>query len=322
VTVPSAEQRTDSVDENIIAWLMEGDPAIRWQVMRDLAGAEPDVWSSERRMVAEEGWGAQLFSCQDADGRWGGGLYIPKWISTTYSMQLLRHLGLDPSNRQAGQAVQLLLGGGFRDDGSVTFGKTVNQADHGVTGITLALGAYFAPGDGRVHAMADYLIRRQKPDGSWDPEEGFQDFRYGIHASLLILDGLREYSVRYPARAEGALEAQARGREYLLRYRLFKQCDSGQVIDAKWTHFSFPPRWFYDVLAALDYFQACRAPRDPRLEDAIALVRSRRNKAGTWNLQNRHPGRTFFEMEEVGRPSRWNTLRALRVLKWWEEQGD
>ncbi len=303
--------------ESVIRWLMAGDPAIRWQTMRDLTGAPEEEVEAERPMVAEEGWGARLLACQDPDGRWGGQLYINKWLSTTYSMLLLRSLGLDPAHPRARLACRLLLDGGIRDDGSVCYGKTVSRADNGVTGMILALGAYFLPDDGRVHALAAYLIGARKADGSWDPEEGYRDERYGVNASLLILDGLLEYTRGHPAQTGPALEALAAGQEYLLRANLF--CgENGQALEPRWLKFSFPTRWFYDVLAALDHFQASGAARDPRLEEAVALVRSRRGADGTWKLQNRHPGKTFFEMEAVGKPSRWNTLRALRVLKWWE----
>jgi hypothetical protein len=303
--------------ESVMQWLLAGDPAIRWKTLRDLAGAENEAVEIERGEVARQGWGARLLACQDPDGRWGGQLYINKWLSTTYSMLLLRSLGLDPAHPRARLACRLLLDGGMRPDGSVCYGKTVNRADNGVTGMILALGAYFLPADWRVHALAGYLAGAQKADGSWDPEEEYQDFRYGFHATLLILDGLLEYARSHPAQAGAALEALAAGQEYLLRFRLFKGVD-GLLIDPGWLKFSFPTRWFYDILAALDHFQECGAGRDPRLEEAVALVKSRRGQDGTWKLQNRHPGKSFFEMEEVGKPSRWNTLRALRVLKWWE----
>ncbi len=303
--------------EQVIQWLMAGDPAIRWQTLRDLAGAENEAVGIERGEVARQGWGARLLACQDPDGRWGGQLYINKWLSTTYSMLLLRSLGLDPAHPRARLACRLLLDGGFRDDGSVCYGKTVNRADNGVTGMILALGAYFLPSDGRVHALAAYLEGAQKADGSWDPEEGYRDIRYGVNASLLILDGLLEYARSHPAQAGPAREALAAGQEYFLRANLFI-IENGQAMDPRWLKFSYPTRWFYDILAALDNFQASGAARDPRLEAAVALVKSRRGAEGTWKLQNRHPGKTFFEMEEVGKPSRWNTLRALRVLKWWQ----
>jgi hypothetical protein len=298
-------------------WLLDSDPSIRWQVLRDLADADEDTIASERRRVANEGWGARLLSLQDSNDRWGGELYINKWLSTTYTMLLLRQMGLEPDNPQAHRACRELLEGGFRENGGICYAKTVDRIDNAVTGMILGILAYFGYPDDRVHAIAGYLTSEQMSDGRWEPEIGNTSIRYVFDSTMLILEGLREYEKRYPDRAGNAIESQARGREFLLNRRLYKDMTNGEAIHANMTLFSFPPRWHYDVLVALDYFQECRAHYDERLTDVIELLRSKRNQDGTWNLQNRHAGKTFFEMEQPARPSRWNTLRAFRVLKWW-----
>ncbi|HEX7556411.1 MAG TPA: hypothetical protein VF338_07285, partial [Leptolinea sp.] len=154
--------------------------------------------------------------------------------------------------------------------------------------------------------------------GRWEPVTGNLEIRYAFDATILILEGLREYEKQYPQQSECVIEMQKRGRDFLLSHKLYKLTSKNEIIHTGMTLFSFPPRWHYDVLVGLNYFQDCNAEKDDRLEDAINLLESKRNPGGTWNLQNRHPGKTFFEMEEVGKPSRWNTLRALRVLRWWE----
>ncbi len=303
----------------LIAWLLEGDPAIRWQVLRDLLGADEVAVARERQRVAEDGWGAQLLACQGAAGLWGGQLYNQKWLSTTYTLLLLRRMGLEPGHRQALLGCEALLEGGFRADGRLCYAKTVDAVDDGVTGMVLSLLAAFDYPDDRVHAVAGYLLGQQAPDGRWEPFPGNRQLRYTFDGTLLVLEGLREYEQRHPDRAGAAIAAQKRGREFLLRHHLYKTEPASEAIDKKITLFSFPPRWHYDVLAALDYFQECRAERDERLGEAMTLLQARQSRDGTWKLQNRHPGKTFFEMEETGKPSRWNTLRALRVLKWWED---
>jgi hypothetical protein len=276
---------------------------------------------AERDLVAEMGWGARLLACQDPDGRWAGQLYDHKWLSTTYSLLLLRQLGLDPGDPRALKGCRKLLDGGFQPSGGICMARTVDTIDNAVTGMVLSFLAYFDLADARVHAIAGYLVDAQAPDGRWEPELGITDLRYELAATLLTLEGLREYAARFPDQAGPALAAQERGREFLLRQHLYKTGPGGAPVAAQMLLFSFPPRWHYDVLTALDYFQASRAERDARLCDAIGLVRRKQNRDGTWDLQNRHPGKTFFEMEAVGQPSRWNTLRALRVLKWWDSGG-
>jgi hypothetical protein len=149
---------------------------------------------------------------------------------------------------------------------------------------------------------------------------GNQQIKYAFDTTMLVLEGLREYEKRYPRRSKGAGAARGGGREFLLSHEVYKLKQGGEPVHENMLRFSFPPRWHYDVLVALDYFQECRAERDERLHDAISVLKTKRNKDGTWDLQNKHPGKTFFEMEKVGKPSKWNTLRALRVLEWWEDR--
>jgi hypothetical protein len=307
------------LEREVIIWLLDGDPAIRWQVRQDLLGENGAVVLVDREHISSRGWGAELLARQDPSGRWASQLYDHKWISTTYSLQLLRRMGLDPGNAQAQRGCQQLIEGGYQEGGAISFSKTVTGIDLGVCALTLSTLAYFGYPDQRVHAVAEFLLDQQEREGSWKPEPGVDRLQYIFASTLLALESLREYANLYQEDAARVSEAQTRGREFLLQHHLFKNKDADQIFDQKMTRFSFPPRWHYDVLVALDYFQACRTEKDDRLEQAIDLVKSKRRKDGTWNLQNRHPGKTFFEMEKVGQPSRWNTLRAMRVLKWWHD---
>ena len=314
-------------NENIITWLLKGDPSVRWQALRDLMNAPRSQWEKERRKVAAEGWGAKLLSHRNPpDGRWcsghggGGGLYTPKWTSTTYTLLLLYRLGLPPGHPAAVKACRILLDEGLWKDGGINLSVTVKKSETCITGMILSLGAYFRLEDPRLEKLARYLLKEQMEDGGWNCQKESGAVHSSLHTTISVLEGLMEYARSGGDRLTKVRKAEESGREFLLAHRLFRSHRTGEIIDPAMTRFSFPPRWHYDILRALDYFQASGADRDGRLDDAIAFVEKRRKPDGRWILQNRHPGRSWFEMEKTGRPSRWNTLRALRVLKWWENK--
>lgn len=313
-----------------IEWLLAGDPAIRWQTLRDLVGAPGPTVERERARIAREGWGARLLEKQDPGGAWeagksgDGGLYTPKWTSTTYTMLLLRDFGLPANNRQARRACKLLLEQGLRDDGGIGYGdwaRWTRRSETCITGMVLSLLSYFEYDDTGLDTVADHLLREQMPDGGWNCRRHRGATHSSVHTTISALEGLRLYEMSRRRRVKAVRAAQSRGREFLLDHRLFRSHRTGEVINPVFTRFAFPPRWHYDVLRGLDYFRAVDAPRDERLEDAIELVRKGRREDGRWALQHWFPGKTYFEMERRGAPSRWNTLRALRVLAWWEGAG-
>jgi hypothetical protein len=250
-----------------------------------------------------------------------GGLYSPKWISTTYTMLLLRDFGLPATNRQARRACTLLLDHGFERDGGINYGmlgKRWGVSETCVTGMVLSILSAFEYDDDRLDTVADHLLEQQMPDGGWNCRRRFGATHSSVHTTILALEGLRSYELHRGRRTKAVRAAQSRGREFLLVHRLFRSHRTGAVIKPIFIRFSFPPRWHYDILRALDYFQAVNAPRDPRLAEAIDILRSTRDADGRWPLQNSYKGKTYFELERLGAPSRWNTLRALRVLKWWD----
>ncbi len=310
----------------VIDWLLTGDPAIRWQALRDLAEAANSAVKRAQSLVARDGWGARLLAKQDPQGTWAGGqssdggLYSPKWTSTTYTMLLLRDFGLPANNRQARRACKLLLDEGFQRDGGIDYGiwaKWVGTSETCITGMVLSVLAHFQLDDTRLDTIADHLLEQQMPDGGWNCRRPRGATHSSVHTTISALEGLRHYELNRRHKVPAVRAAQRRGREFLLVHRLFRSHRTGEVIKPVFTRFAFPPRWHYDVLRALDYFQAVAAPRDPRLADAIGLVEGSRRPDGRWSLQHVHRGKTYFEMERQGAPSRWNTLRALRVLKWW-----
>ncbi len=297
----------------MIAWLLAGDPSIRWQVLRDLVDESADAIDDERAAVATHGWGRELLDLRGPDGRWAGGLYSPKWTSTTYTLLLLRAMGVSPRTDAARRSAQVLLDEGTWVDGGVVFWRS-GQVDVCVVGLVLSIAAYFRLPDARVGDLVEVIAHHQGGDGSWHDQ--VQDVSHRpFHVAIATLEGLAEYQRHLPVADPGVTAMMAAGHEFLLTHRLFRTVPDGRVIDPAWTRFSFPPYWHYDVLRALDHLRSVGAGRDERLDDALDLLESRRRADGTWPLQNRHPGRTWFDLEPLGGPSRWNTLRALRVLR-------
>ena len=304
---------------DVLAWLLDGDPSIRWQVLRDLTDASPKEIAAERSRVAGTGWGARLLSVQDPDGKWGGGIYSPKWVSTTYTLRLLRHLGIEPAHPAPQRGLAKLEERAEWYDGGVGYfvSKTI-EAETCVTGMTLALASYFGGFDGHREDMAGWLLNEQLEDGGWNCETRLGSTRSSFNTTILVLEGLLEFERTRPAGLVRKIQgARRRGEEYLLDRHLMRSLTTGEIIRPSWTRFSFPPRWHYDVLRSLDYLQDAAARPDDRAAAAIDLLMSKRTKDGRWKLQNHHSGREHFKMEQTGQPSRWNTLRALRVLRWY-----
>ncbi len=301
---------TDPVYE----WLLSGDPSVTWQAERDLLDRAESTWKRTRRRVATEGWGAALLAERADDATWGGGLYGPKWVSTFYTMRLLQHLGMPPHRRDVAESCELLLASGVRPDGAVSLWNS-GRPDTCVTGMLLAMAVAFGfEMDERSERMIDSLLREQMSDGGWNCERDRGATHSSFHTSVSVLEGLRPFATR-----SDVSRACDRGRDFFARHKLYRSCTTGDVVREQFTRFSFPPRWFFDVLRGLEAFAAAGAPWDDRLSDAVGLVERRKDRNGRWNTQNRHTGRTFFELEPAGQPGRMNTLRALRVLRWVEQ---
>ena len=327
-TVLSLEQAPSQVDPVILEWLLQGDPAIRWQALRDLAGAEAARVAQEREMVAQAGWGARLLAHQEPGGGWGGGMYGPKWISTHYTLLLLRQLGLPQGHPQALRGCTLVLERGFYSDGGINYFASLKHSETCVTGMSLGFLAYFGVQDDRLNSIAAYLLEQQMADGGWNCQSYSGDKHSSFHTTFLVLEGLEEYR-RWLAISPGASgdataieAAQRRGEEFLLAHQLFRSHRSGEVFDPTMLRFPFPPRWRYDILSCLDYFRWSWSKRglrrDERMQPGIDHLVSRQQRDGRWKQASGMSGRIYFELERAGEPGRWNTLRALRVLRWWE----
>lgn len=303
------------MDGSTIDWLLSGDPAVRWQTMQSLADRAPSTVKRERSKVARQGWGARLLAEQGSDGRWGDGLYSPKWTSTTYTLLLLERLGLPDANRAAAEGTLLLVDAGLAEHGGITFWPSRPEGEACVTGMVLKLTSRFLPHHDARDRIVAHLTDRQLPDGGWNCQDVNGATHSSLHTTITVLEGL---AAARRVGSDGCDRLMTAGNEFLFAHHLYRSHTTGEVISPAMTRFSFPPRWWFDVLRGLDYLQSIDAPHDPRLEDPIALLQRKRSKDGRWKLQNRHSGLTYFEMEKVGKPSRINTLRAGRVLRWWE----
>jgi hypothetical protein len=303
-----------SVSDLVVEWLLDSDPSLRWQVMRDLIATPAEIVAAERSRVASEGWGASLLQRQRPDGQWGDGIDAPFWWTNMYTLVWLRDLGLDPTSEPARAAIDRV-----RDNvawGS-EFGNSPffeGEVEPCINGRVVALGAYFGV---RSDRLVDRLLGEQLADGGWNCEAERGSVRSSFHTTICVLEGLLAFEAAF-GRSSTVSEARARAHEYLLERRLLRRRSTGDIIEPAWTQLSFPPLWHYDVLRALDYFRAAGVRSDARLKEAIAIVAERRQPGSRWQLDIRHKDTLFEELAGlVDAPNRWITLRALRVLNWY-----
>jgi hypothetical protein len=314
-----------AVEPAVRAWLLDADPAIRWQVLGDLTDAPAHEVAAERARVAREGWGARLLALQLPDGTWGGAAWNRGWDSTMHVLWLLRHLGLDPGTAEARQAVALV-----RKQVTWRGAGPPECDDHGffegeleacINGQVVTAGAYFGQDVGGLVAR---LLGEQLPDGGWNCEAPDGSTRSSFNTTICVLEGLLEFERAIGPRPD-VTAARRRGETYLLERRLFRRRSTGEAIKrdrkggADWTRFAFPTWWHYDVLRGLAYLRSAGVAPDERVAEAVALVAAKRDADGRWRVEARYPGAMPVEVEVAeGEPSRWVTLHALRVLAWAE----
>ena len=316
--------------DDVIDWLLDSDPAIRWQVMRDVLDAPADVWQTERARIESQGWGARLLRLQGADGQWDGGAFVPAgfteqkwrdegqpWTATCWALAQLREFGLEPSCSCARSTVRLVGENARWDhDGQPYWSGEVEEC---INGRTVADGSYFGID---VEPIVRRLLGERQEDGGWNCERANGSRVSSFDTTISVLEGLLEYE-RSVGTAQETLGARRSGEEYLLRRHLFRRLSTGLPADPQYLEFTHPNHWRYDVLRALDYFRDAssfdRTDPDPRLAQAIAHVRGKRGDDSKWRMDWQARGRKWLELDDgVGQPSRWITLRALRVLKWWD----
>lgn len=332
--IPPKNPPQMSSQDPVIEWLLASDASIRWQVMRDLLDAPESQWAAERRKVETEGWGAQLLSHQDEDGQWAGGAFVPSdfkaaewkavgqpWTATFPSLSQLREFGLDPSSERAKRTVKLVGENSRWDEGQQPYWE--GETEECINGRTVMDGSYFGADVSRI---VNRLLGESLEEGGWNCERVNGSVRSSFHTTINVLEGLLEYEKATGGTAQ-SIAARKAGEEYLLKRHLLRRLTTGEPVDTQFLQLTHPTQWRYDVLRALDYFRDSAlharvdAP-DPRLRDAIEHVRSKkRPEDGKWVLDRDLPGRVWFKVNDgPGEPSPWVTLRALRVLKWWDEK--
>ena len=305
-----------------IDWLLDSDPAIRWQAMRDLTDAPADEVAAERARVATEGWGARLLALRREDGLWHTDASDSEWPSLL-ALLMLRDMGLDASSEQARQAIGLVRDNATWHSRGPWHGTPVfaGEVEPCINGRVVTVGSYFGQD---VSGIVERLLGEQMADGGWNCEQENGSTRGSFHTTIDVLEGLLEHERANGGSAE-VTTALERGQRYLLERRMLRRLSSGELIDPAFTLFSFPTGYHYDALRGLDHLRAAAVTPDARVAEAIDLVRSKRDAEGRWPLENPHEVEVVnarlrdleFDMgEREGRPSRWNTLRALRVLRW------
>lgn len=314
---------------NVNEWLLDSDPSIRSQVMRDLTDAPPEAVAAERAKIATEGWGARLLALQGADGHWRGrasvqapdgswrgGAYVPPWTSITPTLQLLRIFGIDPADPGIRQAVERVRENGrWEHENEPYFDGEVEPC---INGQAVAIGAYFGQD---VHGIVDRLLSEQMADGGWNCEQENGSTRGSFETTLNVLEGLLEFERAIGGNAE-VTAARERGQEYLLERHLLRRLSSGELAMPRWRYLAFPNGWHYDVLRVLDHLRDAGVAPDERTAEALEILASKRDADGRWPLEHAHHDELLVDLDErEDEPSRWITLRSLRVLRWADAAG-
>lgn len=298
----------------LIAWLLEGDVSIQYQVYRDLLATEKPYL---RERIATEGWGAQFLSFRKREGHWGQSFYQPKWISTHYTILDLKNLAVSQDNQAIQQSISQIIKELKGQDGGIFPFGAEKLSDVCVNGMFLNYASYFRAKEENLKSIVDFLLSEHMKDGGFNCESNRKGANHSsVHSTISVLEGILEYVKNGNTyRLNELQESAEKAREFLLQHRLFRSHRTGEIIDGKMLMLSYPSRWRYDILRALDYFHFAGIHYDPRMQDALDILKKKSRKDNKWPVQAKHPGQTHFDMEKTGDPSRWNTLRAMRVLQ-------
>lgn len=300
--------------DEIIAWLLEGDVSIQYQTYRDLLDIDKPVL---RKRIESEGWAQRFLKNRQANGLWGRGFYQPKWISTHYTLLDLKNLGIAPKNKEVNETLSLIFKNEKGPDGGINPSPTIKQSDVCINGMVLNYSCYFKQKEEHLKSVVDFLLSEKMKDRGFNCRHNRQGAVHSsLHTTLSVLEGIVEYERNgYSYRLDELLETKFESQEFILMHKLFRSDKTGEIINPNFLKLYYPGRWYYDILKALDYFQLAKEKYDKRMDDAIQILLDKRTEQGQWKLASKHPGQTHFDMEQSGKPSRWNTLRALRVLK-------
>lgn len=299
--------------------MLTGDVSIQYQVYRDLLGKER---KDLQKRIATEGWGKRFLSKRKSHGHWGRGFYQPKWISSPYTLLDLKNLRIDPVAPQILETIHKIVQEEKSADGGVNPGKTIQNSDVCINGMFMNYACYFGLDESLLRSIVDFILSQTMSDGGFNCRlNRIGAVHSSLHTTLSILEGIHEYDRNgYTYRLRELRDAEKSSREFILMHQLYISDRTGEIIHPSFLRMPYPSRWKYDILHALDYFQSSRVKWDERMRPAINFLLSKRSANLTWRLNAGHSGQTHFEMESAGKPSRWNTLRAMRVLKWYDHR--
>ncbi|MDP2303485.1 MAG: hypothetical protein Q8N03_13795 [Ignavibacteria bacterium] len=303
-------------EDLIISWLLEGDVSIQYLVFRDLLDIERNEL---REKIAKEGWGARFLSCRNRDGHWGNGFYQPKWISSHYTLLDLKNLTISPNIKPIIETIQMIVEHNKGNDGGINPSGTITQSDVCINGMFLNYAAYFQIDENELKSVIDYILTQQLSDGGFNCQFNRKGAKHSsLHSTISVLEGINEYRKNnYRYRLNELLKVEKQSQEFILQHKLYKSDKTNEIIKDQFLRLSYPSRWYYDILRALEYFADSGRKYDVRMDDAIEVLLKKRGSDKKWKLQSNHPGKTHFEMEKVGEPSRWNTLRVKRVFRYY-----
>ncbi|MFZ1750824.1 MAG: hypothetical protein WAU01_11560 [Saprospiraceae bacterium] len=302
-------------EQHITKWLLESDVSIQYQVWRDLFGVDNKKLQSK---IANEGWGYKFLSKRNSDGHWGDRFYQPKWISTHYTLLDLRNLYLSPTNEMVQETIELVLQKNKADDGGIQLGPSTSQhSDVCVNGMFLNYAAYFKTPEKKLQSIIDSILDEIMQDGGFNCRTTRSGAKHSsLHSTISVLEGFTEFQkTGFTYRKKEISDAIRSGIEFILIHRLYLSDRTGQIIDKNFLKVTYPSRWRYDILRAMDYFQYAGISWDNRMTEALTYLNKKQNKDGTWNVQAPHSGQVHFVMEKAGKPSKWVTLKMLRIKK-------
>jgi len=300
-------------ETELIQWLLEGDVAIQYQVYRDILKEQRD---DLQQRIATEGCGKIYLSQRNPDGHWGRGFYQPKWICSHYTLLDLRNLGLGRDNPQVQDTVEMLAKQEKGMDGGVNPAETVSQSDVCINGMFMNYACYFSIEPELLESVVDFILSQKMEDGGFNCRLNRSGAKHSsLHTTICVLEGICSYKkYGYSYRLKELEAAEDSSAEFILMHQFYRSDHTGEMINKKFLNFPFPPRWHYDIVRALDCFRERQASFDARMVPALEEIRKKRKKGGYWTTQSKFPGQTHLTMEKPGGPSRWNTLRAMRVL--------
>lgn len=308
------------LNDNIIKWLLDGDISIQYQTYRDLLDTEkPDL----KRKISKEGWAYRYLLLRKPDGHWGKGFYSPKWTSTHYTLLDLKNFNISQNIKEIKNSINVILRENKCGDGGVNPSKAITNSDVCINGMFLNYASYFNSAENDLNTVVDFLLSQKMTDGGFNCHSNRKGASHSsLHTTLSVIEGINEYFKNgFNYRTKELLQAESGCVEFILKHRLFKSHRTGTIIKNQFTQLSYPPRWYYDILRCLDHFYFAGLAYNDSMQDAIEILLKKRTKDGRWKLQTNHRGLVHFEMEKAGEPSRWNTLRALRVLKFYNING-